>query len=261
MMLFAMAAPKQVNTIVHASRILKCLSQDIGRLTDISKALGLHKPTVHRALKTLESEEFVVQDPVSRRYHLGPTIHRLLSNPIIGHHSLIQHSRKELEYLRDISGETTGLQIQMGYSRMALEEVQSLQPIRLFGFKGHTRPIYTGGPGKVLLAQLNDNELKILMKNIQLIPIGPKTIIDKKLLMNEVEKARELGYATGLNDTIEGVATIAVPVKNYLCPVALGIVGPENRFSYMDFLDELKKCALNISKNLSEVYTTDKLEK
>jgi hypothetical protein len=59
-----------------------------------------------------------VKDPASRRYHLAPLIYRLTSNPTIGHHHLILHSRKELKYLRDLSGETTGLQIQMGYYRM-----------------------------------------------------------------------------------------------------------------------------------------------
>lgn len=243
---------RKISTIVHASSILKLLSEDIGSLTHISKQLNLHKATVHRTLKTLESEEFVVQDPVTRRYHLGPLIQRLTANPLIGHHCLILHAREELEYLRNLTEETTGLQIQMGYKRVILDEVQSQHPVKIFRGRGYSLPIYTAATGKVLLAELNDNALEGVLNYIKLESIAPKTITDKDLLRKEVMKVRRMGYATSIDENIEGVVTVAVPIKNYLCPVALGIVGPSNRFSYMDFLDELKKCAFNISEKLSE---------
>ncbi len=246
-----MGTSKQISTIVHASSILKYLTQDVGTQTHIAKKLGLHKATVHRTLKTLESEEFVVQDPATRCYHLGPMIHRLAANPLIGHHCLLLHAREELEYLQHLTGETTGLQIQMGYKRVILEEVQSLKPVKIFRGKGSSLPIYTAATGKVLLAELKDKNLNNVLKHIQLEPVAPKTITNTEVLRKEVEKTRKLGYATSVNENIEGVATIAVPIKNYLCPVAMGIVGPTNRFSHMTFLDELKKCALNISNKLS----------
>ncbi len=251
-----METSKKISTIVHASNILKCLSQDIGNLTHISKELGLHKATVHRTLKTLESEEFVVQDPTNRRYYLGPLIQRLTANPIIGHHRLILHSREELEYLQQITGETTGLQIQMGYKRVILEEVQSHHAVKIYRGKGYTMPLYTAATGKILLAELSDIDLNSLLNHIQLEPIASKTITSRDMLRKEVRKVKKLGYATSQDENIVGVVSIAVPIKNYLCPVALGIVGPTNRFVHMDFLEELQKCAFNISEKLNATTKT-----
>jgi len=251
-----METSKKISTIVHASNILKCLSQDIGNLTHISKELGLHKATVHRTLKTLESEEFVVQDPTNRRYYLGPLIQRLTANPMIGHHRLILHSREELEYLRKITGETTGLQIQMGYKRVILEEVQSRHAVKIYRGKGYAMPLYTAATGKILLAELSESDLNNLLNHIRLEPVAPRTITNKEELRKEVKKVKKLGYATSLDENIVGVASIAVPIKKYFCPVALGIVGPIHRFAYMDFLEELKKCAFNISEKLRETTKT-----
>ena len=61
-------AAKTVNSVLRGAEILKCLSEGIDRITDISGKLQLAKGTVHRLLKTLEISKLVREDPATHRY-------------------------------------------------------------------------------------------------------------------------------------------------------------------------------------------------
>jgi len=74
----------------------------MGKITEISKKLQLEKGMVHRILKTLENNGLAAQDPVTRKYYLGPLIQSLADNPLMVHQILIQIARAEMEKLKNI---------------------------------------------------------------------------------------------------------------------------------------------------------------
>ncbi len=245
----------KINSIARSAVILRILSNGIDRISDLSNELHLSKSTIHRLLKTLKTSEFVMQDPITRRYYLGPLIIELASKPFVAHESLIICGLEQMKYLRDLSGETVVLHIRIGLERICLEELQSFENIKYTAGKGFIAPIYTGSAGKILLSELNDNELQVLLNNIHLKPIGPKTITEKRVLLKELEKVREQGYATSFGERVPGSASISIPIKNYICPVALSILGPDNRFSLdimLEVLEKMKESAARISRKLLE---------
>ena len=151
------------------------------------------------------------------------------------------------------------MQIRPGLQRIILEELRSKQQLRFFRGKGQSASIYAGASGKVLLSELNDYDLNILLKGLNLIPVGPKTITEKGLLLKELKKIKKQGYATSLGETFDGAVAIAVPIKNYTCSIALGVVGPESPFKskIMPLLKSLKKSADNISSKFKNVSGID----
>lgn len=249
-----MRASKTINSISHASNILLCLSDGMNRLVDISNKLHLSKGTTHRLLKALEATGFVLQDAISKRYYLGGLVLKLGSNPAIAHQNLVASALQEMEYLREISGETVGLHVQTGSQWLVLEELPSLQQIRFAAGKGYTSFMHTSSAGRVLLSELKENELNKFLRSGPLYRIGPNTITDKNKLLDEIKKIRKQGYATGLSELNPGGAAISVPIKNYTSPAAIGIVGIKDRFlsKRKSFLKELKKSAKNISNRLQK---------
>lgn len=246
---------QKVNSIIRGINILKILSNGMDRISDISKELKLSKASVHRLLKTLEFSDFVKQDPITRRYYLGPLIHYLASKYEITHKNFILSAFDEMVRLRDISRETVALHIRLGIERICLEEIQGLEIIKYSSGKGTFAPIYLGSAGKVLLAELEYRELQLIMENIQLTPVGPNTITNKETFLNELEKVRTQGYATSFGERLPGGSAISVPIKKYVCPVALSVLGPENRLTIrkmMRILKELKKSSTRISRKLIE---------
>lgn len=250
-----MPPSKIVNSITKSADVLKILANGTDRVSDLSGRLGLSKGTIHRLLKSLEVSGLVMQDPITRRYYLGSLILKLASKPIIAHQNLIVSAFEEMKCLRDLCRETVVLHIRMGMERICLEELQSLENIRYTAGKGFVAPIYTGSAGKILLSELEESELQLLMEKVHLVPIGPNTIIDEKRFLEELGKAKRQGYSTSFGERIQGSASISVPIKNYICPVALSVLGPDNRFSLdvmMRFLKEIKNSASRISKKLME---------
>ena len=247
---------KTVNSVIKGLDIFKRLSNGTDRISDLSKELHLSKSTVHRLLKTLEISKLVMQDPITHRYYLGPLIHDLAAKPFIAHRRLIFSALNEMEYLRDLTRETTVLHIRIGLDRLCLEETQSPENVKYTAGKGSITPIYIGSAGKVLLSELQEDELQLILKNLRLIPVGPHTITEKKTLVRELEKVKRQGYATSFGEREPGSASISFPVKNYICPVALSILGPDNRFSMkvmMNVLDKMRESAGRISGKLIEM--------
>lgn len=241
-----------VNSIVRAGQVLTCLSSGINRVSKISENLQLSLSTIHRLLKTLESIGFVVQDPSTSTYYLGPSIFGLAKNLTESHQFLISIALEHMEHLRDLSGETVSLTIQHGLQRIHLKEIASKKELKVAVGDNFALPIYAGSAGKLLLSEQDAQELKTILEKIQLIPIGPNTITDKHILLQELKEARRQGFSTSRSEVIEGAAAISVPVKGYFCPVALSVIGPEDRFlpKIMAALLDLKNTAMLISSKL-----------
>jgi len=242
----------KINSIVRAKNIIKLLSQGVNSFTEIVNRLGLKKSTVHGLIKTLKYEGFVIQDPINRKYYLGPFILELGSNPYMLHQNLISLSHKQMEYLRDQTNETVVLDILLGIDVFALEVIPSKQDIAYNMAKGSSIPAYIGPGARILLSQLSDDDVDIIIGSLTFIPLTQKTMIEKTIFAEQVKLARKDGYFITYGEKTLGSFGISVPIKNYLCPASLTILGPEYRLQDKsgEILQELEKIADNISDSL-----------
>ena len=250
----AVAKNQTVQSITRAANILKLLSTgETHSITSISLELKLSKGTVHRLLETLEASNFVVQDPVNRRYGLGQFIVSLASNFMISHQTLILRCVDEMNHLRDVSGETICLSIPIGSKRFVLEELPSNQNIKFTVGKGFAVPLHLGCTGKVLLAELPESESDAVIDSLDAALNEGESPLDKQALKQEVRSTREQGFAMSFGEVMSDAAGISVPIRGYICPSCISIFGPEYRFKrIMQVLPELRKSAGRISEALSK---------
>ena len=248
-----MKKSNSINSIIRASEVLKSLSKGLNRISDIAEELNLSKSTTHRLLNTLEKVNLVFQDPIRHRYYLGHQILSLSSNPLIAHQGLVTCAFEDVQYLQGLTEETVVIHIRTGLQRVCLEELPSSHNIKYTAGRGNIAPIYTGAAGKILLSELANDELDMLFKNIKLVKVATNTITNKIDLKKEIEKVRWQGYATSFGERVNGSACLSVPIKNYITPVALSILGPDNRFNPLtnkDILNKILKRAILISEKL-----------
>jgi len=245
-------AVKSVNSISRGMKLLRLVGDGVNSVTDLATRLDLAKGTVHRLLKTLESENVVKQDPVKHTYYLGSLIPYLASKPLVLHQRLCAAAYAEMKRLMELTRETVILHIQVGMHRVCLEEIESEEDIKYTSGKGSFSPIYIGSASKILLAALDDSVLEPLLDKLQLEPVGPNTITDRKALLRELHTVRKQGYATSVGERIRGGAAISVLIDGYICPAALSVLGPEDRFKtrMVDFLADLQLSAKRISKRI-----------
>jgi DNA-binding IclR family transcriptional regulator len=245
---------KASSTIGRGVSLLKHLADGANGVTDLSKAVRLSKSTAHRLLKSLEASHLVIQDPITHRYFLGPLVFELASRSLAAHQTLLLCAVEDMTYLRNLSGETVALYMRVGRDRVCLEEVESGESIKFTAGKGCVFPLHVGSSGKVLLAELEDDSLNLLLRNERWASVGPNTITNKAIFLRELKQTRKQGYATSFSERVAGGASLSVPIKNYVCPIAMSVLGPDNRWTVaamMRLLDNIKAAAARISKRLT----------
>jgi len=245
-----MSPTKIVTAINRGADILKIISEGYNRLEDIYPIVCLNRSTTHRLLKSLVSSGFAFQSPLNRNYYLGPLFLKLSSNPNVSHQMLVISSMDELRKLRDFTDETALLMIPNGDQRLVLKEVRSSHRITYSLGDGSTVPLYVGSSGRTLLSQYADKDLNKMLDKINLIPVSPNTITDRALLKKAIDEIRKQGFATSSGELLPDSAGISVPVKGYVYPVVLCVIGPKDRFKPIHILKELSEAANRISDGL-----------
>ncbi len=249
------ARASNVSTSLHRStNILTCLSNDINTITDIASYCRYSTSTVHRLLRSLKELNWIIQDGDRHKYYLGPLVLQLASNRIAAHKYLIMHALGEMERLADITEETVNLAIMLHLNYSIIHVIPSKHDLRIIEENEGIGPIYTGATAKVMLSQLSDKELQITLRYIKFERFTENTVTDKSILLEQVKDIRRKGYCVTYGERINGAVCISAPVKNYLCPASLSIVGPENRLKarVKEVVEELKASADSVSRDIAD---------
>jgi DNA-binding IclR family transcriptional regulator len=204
----------------------------------------------------MEEVNLVTQDPTTRHYYLGPLINQIASNPEANHHYLITSALEELRYLWDFSGETVELNIMVGLQYIRLHEIQSKFDLKVVQGPDPVGPIYVGATAKILLSQLNDEELQIAIRNIEIRPVTEHSVTDTRELKKQIKQIRRQGYSISHGERIAGALCISAPVSNYFWPVALSLIGPDSRLQPQleETIEKVKTSADQVSENLKEYF-------
>ena len=246
-----------VSTSLHrATDILSCLSNGINTVTDIAGYCKYSTSTVHRLLQTLKELNWAIQDENNHNYYLGSLITRLSSNQIASHRYMIMQALREMIHLANTTEETVNLAVMVQLHYILLHEIASKHALRITEESKRLGPLYIGATAKVLLAQLDDDELKITLKHLHFDRVTEKTVTDRELLMAQLKECRQQGYCVTYGERIPGAICISAPINNYICPVSLSIVGPENRLRprINEVIEELKASVKRISGDIAESF-------
>lgn len=241
-----------IKSIYKAIAVLNGISSDKNKLSELSREIKINKPTLHRLLQTLKHCGLVQQDIITKEYYLGSALFKITSDAMHTHRHLIYSTYSKMDDLRHFTGETVSLDIKVGMEKVKLQQLLGTHNILFVGVPPYYEYLWSGSMGKVLLAQLPDDELEAILDHVELKPLTSRTITDKKKFRQEIEKVRLRGYATGLGETDLSIAGISAPINNYYVPASLSIIGPFERLTthMIDFADELLKNAKEISKDL-----------
>jgi DNA-binding IclR family transcriptional regulator len=148
--------------------------------------------------------------------------------------------------------ETVNLNVIYNGKRMSIKKIESPHDIRQAVTLGKMLPLYSGAPGKVLMAFLPSDKLEDYLKETELQLAGPNTITDRDELLQELEKIRKCRYAISREETYLGAFSIAAPVWDFSGNVtaALSVTGPVSRFSD-DRIREFVPLVINAARSIS----------
>ena len=209
--------------------ILQAFTADEPELTAtaLCRKLGLNKSTVHRLAGVLEERGFLWRDTKTRAYSLGPTMLGLMGT-VLHQHDISSLSLPHMETLRDQTGETVGLNIRVGRQRACIAQVESPHELRMRLDIGRPLPLYCGAASKILLADMEPDEIEQIVGKTKLKALGPGSILDPKKLLRQLDAIRRQGYAISKEERIAGGITVAAPVRDRFgeTVASLSVYGP-----------------------------------
>lgn len=200
-------------------------------LAEITNQSFLSKGKVFRILATLEESRLVNRHP-NGNYWLHVRFLEF-SQHIIKHLAVISVSNPLLDWLVKETGESAFLSIIDGTEALCVAARESPQPIRLSAQVGRRLPLYAGATPTVLLAFASDEKRNELLSQIELKPLTPQTIIDRKSLDLYLEEIRNKGYVVTGEDLDVGARGVAAPIRDSQNQViaSISISGVSNRFT------------------------------
>lgn len=240
----------------RAVAVLDTLAQDPppSSVRAIADRAGLSKSAVQRILAELESLDLALQDPVTRRYRLGP---RTLALGAAYQHGLSLHGAAYAA-MTDLAaevGETVGLSVGHADRMIHVEQVEPHRRLSARFYLGRPLPLWFGAPSRVLLAERADEDLLQVLEDRELTDLEPVAPPSAEEMRRRVEETRRTGQARAFGETLEGVNTLSVPVRGALGVLAavLSVTAPADRLR-AERMDEvlplLREAAADIGARL-----------
>ena len=204
----------QVPAVVGAVKILN----ELGGLGDAGATqsqlvgtTGLSKSTLHNLLSTLESSGFVRKDPDSRIYHRGPALIPL-GSAASRQIKLVRSAMDRLEPLatREHLSFAVAQRIDQDQAQI-IERFYPSRDVHVGITVGSSYGPMDGALGKVLLAGMDRERAKKLIKGRKLPAHTPSTITSPESLLEDVEGVSRRGWAASKGELNENNA-VAAPV-------------------------------------------------
>jgi len=195
-----------------AIRILGHLGDGPATLDELASALGVHKTTVLRLLRTLAEEHFVFRDR-GHRYHLGARVHELSSRGL-DQREVRGIAAPHLAAFNREHGHTTHLSELVGTEVVYIDKLESHDHVRMASRIGLRAPVYSTAAGKVLVADLPAGELNDLLGLLSFAPATPNTITDTDAFRAELAQAMVQGWGQDREENEPSVNCIAAPVRD-----------------------------------------------
>ncbi|MXN66897.1 helix-turn-helix domain-containing protein [Stappia sp. GBMRC 2046] len=181
------------------------------RFSDLQRASGFPKATLHRLLRQLEHEGMVIHDVRAQRYRLGLRLIRL-AHGAWQDASLAQVGGPYVEGLSAELGMTVHLGCLENGQVLYLDKRNRIHGIEMFSRPGRIGPAYCTGIGKAMLASLSPERLREALDRQAFHRHTPKTIADRAALEAELAKIRERGYAFDDEEHEPSIICVAVPI-------------------------------------------------
>lgn len=242
--------------IQRALELLKMLAESDDSVTvrDVATALGLPPSTSHRLLQQFISAGFVVADPASKRYRVGPALYRLAALV----HSKSDLARTVQPFLDELTAacDETSLFAVFDPATVTVAFVAKADSSQALSYRiSLNTPIsaYWGSSSQAILAHLPEPDLQRVLAAAHPSPVGDRKPIEEARFRAYLATIRRRGYALTKGQKLPGAVGTAAPVFD-----AAGVVGsvtvtiPQVRFQ-PGMGSEIPRLVMRSAAQISEV--------
>jgi DNA-binding IclR family transcriptional regulator len=235
-----------IQSVDRAMRILAVLQGRRMSLGEIAGRLDLAPSTAHGIVRTLLAHGMVVQEPDSGHYRLGPATLRL-GNVYL---DTLELRARVASWAPELA-RRTGCAVRAGVPLIGDVVVVAHEPrpdgTRQMPEVGIVIPAHACALGKALLAHLPSVPPSGTLRSMT-----AETIIDPAVLARELQRVRDTGIATEVEEAVIGECGLAAPLGDATgLAGAIGLVAPVSTWPLPpSALDALRDAARAVSREL-----------
>lgn len=207
-------APRTVRSVSHAIQLVRTIaSSDKGcTLSELSRRIGLSKPSVYSLLNSLVEEGLVRRD-VDSRYHVGWGSFELASQ--VEESQVLEASARSI--LISLASKTQGavlLSVANQDEVLYVDREQRDWSFNTAATVGRGFPWHATASGKALLAYQSSRTVSKVL-NEPLVPSTTSTVTAPEELFKELQQVKERGFATCWGEHEPLLSSLAVPVFDH----------------------------------------------
>ncbi|MEV0067347.1 IclR family transcriptional regulator [Amycolatopsis sp. NPDC050768] len=195
----------------RALTVLAGLARGAKTLDELAEEIGVHKTTVLRLLRTLESHHFVRREG-TRHYRLGSALFDLANQALEGH-DVRRSSHDSLAALNIRTGHTVHLASYEDGEVVYIDKFEGHHSVRMYSRIGKRAPLHCTAVGKVLVAAMPRARREEIARSLDYVVLTPNTITSPEAYLAELEKVAERGYAVDNAEHEDFIHCIAAPVR------------------------------------------------
>ena len=224
-------SPDSLQSLDRGLEILQLLAERPYTVDELSRKLKTPRSTAYRTLVTLRTRNLVERDARQPRYTLGFGILRL-TRALLSRMPIRQIAFGAMRELAAGVQETAVLTVRAGDFGVAVETIESADPVRVAPAPGERVPLHVGAPMKAILAFLESEDIAAYLKR-PLERLTPRAIADPRRLRHHLAQIKSRGYAESWEEVYPGAVGVAVPLlgPDGVAVASLGIAGPVHRFT------------------------------
>lgn len=218
----------------RSTQVLQEISEHSGGLTlqQLVTRLGIPLASMHRLLGALGDEGLVVRSPATRRYVIGPTIHRLATGWKT-RSDVADVARPHLERLRHDLSETAFVSQLVGDKVICVALAESTHRLRLFVRVGQEMPLHATAAARAILAYRRPPFARAALSARRLQAYNGRTQTDVQAIVRRLAHIREQGYDTCEDELDQGVWAVAAPIGGPAGEIdaSVSVAGPAHRLA------------------------------
>jgi DNA-binding IclR family transcriptional regulator len=221
-----------VRALCRGLRVLALFNVDHPEwsLNELARTTHLHKATTYRMTRTMEAEGFLVFDPNTGAYHLGPAVIPL-SYLAQKQSELERMAKPFLERLSAETGETANLAIETEGTWVVIGSVLTSHTFKPSLPTGRVLTDLSNAHAKLAVA-LKPPDARARFVNRPQPQLTPYSLTDRKQIEAELARVAEEGVAYDMEEHGLGVCSVAAPVfgPSGALIASISVVAPKERF-------------------------------
>lgn len=234
-------------------RVLSHVAQNGGEIgvRDLAREMKMSTTVMHRLISTLAEQKFLERNPENSKYRIGAQAFEVGK-------AFLRSAKIEIcapPVLRQIvqqSDLNAFLGVMRGSSVVYLIAMQDNGPLAIRVAPGAEAPLHATAMGKVLLAELPDEEIKQKLALYFDTKFSASLMREPGSLIEEIEVVRRRGYAISDDEAFRGIVSVGTPIRDFSQKVvaAISVSKPKALLKERE-LDHIIATALDASDRIS----------